>query len=208
VNYDLFISNDPGVTGGITILYKNGKIEVHKMPVRAIVVNKKNKKVYDIDEMFDLLSRFRDKKVLYIQEKVSSRPGEGSVSAFSFGKSSGLTIGLAVGLGFQVVEVSPVTWKKHFPQLFTAEIANKKIEIKELRLLSKTIKDKSAKKENKLSIDRLNRKIKSEAKTAARELASSLYPKLADNFVKKNTDGMAESVLIALYGRDNKNELV
>ena len=63
-------------------------------------------------------------------------------------------------------------------------------------------------KEYKKQIDKLGRQVKAEAKTLARHLASDFYPELSDNFVKKNSDGVAESLLIALYGRDNQVELV
>jgi len=54
----------------------------------------------------------------------------------------------------------------------------------------------------------MQRDLKSQAKTNARLLAAKLYPGLAQKFEKKNTDGLAESLLIALYGRDKQNELV
>lgn len=206
--FDVVIGIDPGVVGGISIVYKNGVIDINKMPVQSIVVNKKNKKVYDLEKIVGIFKSLVGKKVLFLQEKVSSHPGEGSVSAFNFGKSSGSTLGIAYGLGFKVTEVSSIKWKRHFPQLVTEEMLEKKEEIKKLRVLSKTLKDKTAKKLNKKEIDRLYRQVKSAAKTAARELVSKLYPKLADNFQKKNSDGVAESVLIALYGKDKQNELV
>jgi len=208
--YNIIISCDPGVTGGISILDGKKIPIVYKMPVRDVIVNKKKKKEYDLDVILSILEPYRSKlkKVLYIQEKVQSMPGEGSVSSFKFGKSSGMTIGLAIGLNFTVVEVSPQKWKKEFPELITASIIKNKTEIKQLRLKSKTLKDKEQKKQNKKSIEKLGRQIKTEAKTAARELVSKKYPKLIDKFKKKNTDGMAESLLIAIYGRKNQNELV
>ena len=30
-------------------MYKNGKVNIHRIPVNAIVVNKKSKKIYDLD---------------------------------------------------------------------------------------------------------------------------------------------------------------
>lgn len=206
--YDVVIGLDPGVSGGISMVFKNGKVNVYKIPVIAKKVNKKNKKVYDLDAIAQLFAPYADKQVLYVQERVSSHPGEGSVSAFSFGKSSGLTIGMATAFGFEVVEVSSVSWKKHFPKLDTNSIILKKADIKKLRADSKTIKDKAQKKANKREIDKLNRQIKTEAKDAARNLAAKLYPDIAPCLVHKNTDGVAESLLIALFGRDKQDELV
>ncbi len=206
--FDMVVGLDPGVTGGITILYKNGKVNIHRIPVNSVVVNKKNKKTYDLKGIVDLLKPLRDKEVLFVQERVSSMPGEGSVSAFSFGRSAGSTIGIAMAMGFEVIEVGSMKWKKHFPKLVNDDIKDRKAEAKDLRVVAKTLKDKAAKKENKKHIDKLNRQVKSIAKTLARELVSSLHPELADDFKQKNSDGMAESLLIALYGRDKQNELV
>ena len=205
---DIVVGVDPGVYGGVSILYKNGKIHVHRIPIGQVVINKKNKKVYNLPAIAKLLKPLENKKVLFVQEKVASHPGEGSVSAFSFGKSAGATIGMAFALEFEVAEISSINWKKYFPLLVNDEIRDKKEETKQLRVLGKTLKDKKAKKENKKQIDKLNRQIKTISKTLARELAISLYPKLADTLKQKNSDGMAESLLIAIYGRENKDELV
>ena len=83
-----------------------------------------------------------------------------------------------------------------------------KEDAKKLRIEAKTIKDKDLKKANKKELDRISRRVKSEAKTASRELASEKYPVLAHLFEKKNSDGLAESLLIAIFGRDTQNELV
>lgn len=206
--FDMVVGLDPGVTGGITIVYKNGKVNIHRIPVETVVVNKKTKKKYDLEGVVVLLKPLDSKKVLFVQERVSSMPGEGSVSSFNFGRSAGSTIGIAYALGFDVVEVGSMKWKKHFPLLINDEIIDYKAQAKELRIKAKTLKDKAAKKENKKQLDKLNRQVKSVAKRLARELVISLHPDLADNFKQKNSDGMAESLLIALYGRDNQNELV
>ena len=206
--FDIVIGLDPGVTGGITIVYKNGKVNIHRIPIETVVVNKKTKKKYDLKGVVALLKPLDGKEVLFVQERVSSMPGEGSVSSHNFGRSAGSTIGIAYALGFSLVEVSSMKWKKHFPLLINDEIRDFKAQAKDLRVIAKTLKDKGAKKENKKQIDKLNRQVKSVAKRLARELVISLHPELKDDFKQKNSDGMAESLLIALYGKDNQNELV
>ncbi len=206
--YDIIIGIDPGITGGISILFKNGQVNVYPMPVKKKIINKKNKRVYDIKKIVDIISPFTSKKVLFVQEKVSSMPGEGSVSAFMFGKSSGLTIGAAVALKFEVVEVSPATWKREFTSLVTSDIITLKQSIKELKEIGKTLKDKQAKKENKKNVDKLSRQVKKLSKDMARNIISCKYPQLSHLLQKKNSDGVAESLLIALYGRENQDELV
>ncbi|HUS48611.1 MAG TPA: hypothetical protein VMZ91_00460 [Candidatus Paceibacterota bacterium] len=229
-NCVVVIAIDPGLTGGISVLDKNKEMIVCKMPVKPIVVNKKKKNTYDMVEIIKLFSSYKDKKVLFFIEKQGVRRGEGSVSAMTIGKNYGQLLGAAYAFNFDVVEVTPQKWKKQFPELVTQGIIDKKAEIKELRIsfkeeleklvvLGKTLKDKGLKKQNKeqikilekeskKQIDKINRQVKAEAKTNARELVMHLYPKMADKFVKKNTDGLSESVLIALYGKENQNELV
>ena len=212
-SFDIVIGLDPGVTGGITVVYKNGKVKIYRIPVETVTVNKKTKKKYDLKGIVALLKPMVGKRVLFIQEKVTSMPGEGSTSSFNFGHSSGSTIGIATAFGFNVVEVGSAKWKKDFPELINDEIRDFKAKAKELREESKTLKDKDLKKANKKQIDKLGRQVKTVAKRLARELVISLHPELADDFKQKNSDGMAESLLIALYGkklygRDNQNELV
>ena len=100
----------------------NGKVVIIRIPVEKVVVNKKTKKKYDLKSVVDHLEPLRGKKVLFVQEKVSSMPGEGSVSAFSFGMSAGSTVGIAYALGFEVVMVGSTKWKSLFPELIDDEI--------------------------------------------------------------------------------------
>lgn len=202
-----FIGLDPGIMGGISVIDSNNKAIIYKNPTQSIIVNKKKKNVYDLKKFLEILSPYRG-KALFVQELVGVRPGEGGVSAFGFGKSSGFTIGMATALEFEVIEISPVKWKKAYENLKSDSILDKKEKIKELKDLDKILKDKKGKKENKKMIEKLNRDIKADAKSLARKLAGELYPDLLESFKNKNSDGVAESLLIALYGRNHKDELV
>jgi hypothetical protein len=205
MNYEYILAIDCGLMGAITILNKNDDLPIiYKIPVKKVIINKKNKNIYDVDAILQIIKNYKDKKLLYIVEKQSVRNGEGAVSAMTIGKNYGMLLGMGYALDFDVIEVSPQTWKKYFPELITPEIINKKGEMKELRQLSKNLKDKEEKKENKRQVDKLGRQAKALAKTNARQLASRLYPEIEDKFQKVNTDGLAESLLIAIYG---KNEL-
>ena len=208
LKYSIVVGLDPGIYGGLCILEKNKEPLVYKIPLKDIIINKKKKKEYDLIEIVKILKPYMNKNVLFIQERVGVHSGEGSVSGFGFGRSSGFTLGIAYALGFAVIEITPQRWKKHFPELINDIIREKKKEVKELREEGKILKDKEEKKQNKRQIDKLNRKIKAEAKSLARELASKKYPGLKDKFEKKNTDGLAESLLIGIFGKDNKSELV
>ncbi len=208
MSFKIVASVDPGLSGGISILENNEHPLVYKIPVKKTIVNKKNKNIYDIIKIIDIFKKYRNKEVLFVIEKQSVRPGEGAVSAMTIGKNYGLLLGIAYALNFNVIEISPQKWKKHFPELINDVILKKREEIKELRIIGKKLEEKEEKKQNKKEIDKINRQIKKEAKKNARELASIKYPVLKDKFIKTNTDGIAESLLIAIFGKEKQNELV
>lgn|GEM_PF-3240151 len=200
--FEIIIGIDVGLSGGISVL-ESDSISAQKIPVKSVVVNKKKKNVYDTEKIVEILAKYKDKKVLFIQEAVSCMPHEGAVSSFSFGKSSGLTLGMASALGFKIVEVHPQKWKKYFSQLTTQSIIDLKAQVKKLKEEGKIIKDKALKKLNKKEVDRLNRSIKAEMKASSINYVKQLYPEMENILKFKNTDGIAESVLIALHGKEN-----
>lgn len=213
---NLIIGIDVGLMGGISIIEGEKKPLVYRIPVKKIVVNKKNKNTYDMIKIVDIFKKYKEKKVMFYIERQGVRPGEGSVSALTIGKGWGQLIGTAYAFGFDIIEVTPQTWKKQFPELITDEMMDIKTEMKELRVYGKGLKDKDPKKENKKQIDKLGRQFKKNAKEQARLLVSMKYPKLSDKFKLVNSDGLAESLLIALYGKSQdkfirekkQNELV
>jgi hypothetical protein len=201
--YKIVIGVDPGITGGISILEGKKLPKAIRIPTQKIIVNKKTKNKYDICAISDILREYSSKKVLFCQESVGVMPHEGSVSAFSFGRSVGSMEGIAAAFGYHLTDVRPAKWKSHFPQLQTEDIKKYKDDLKQLRLDYKTIEEDGLKKANKKEVKRINNLIKTEAKSAARQLVSTFYPELADKFVKKNSDGVAESLLIAIWAKEN-----
>ncbi len=197
----VIVGVDVGLTGGISILIGKKTPLVYKIPVKKIVVNKKNKNTYDMPSIVNILKKYKDDNVLFYIERQSTRPGEGAVSAMTIGKGYGQLLGVAYAFAFNIVIVSPRTWKKCFPELTTDEMLDIKAGMKKSRLFGKTLEDKDQKKENKRYIEKLGRNFKSLAKNEARKLVSTKYPGLSDLFKKKNSDGLAESLLIAIYGR-------
>lgn len=206
--YDYFIGIDVGLSGGISVLDDNDELLIYKMPIMKKIVNKKEKNTYNMLEIIKIFKQYKDKNILFCIEKQGVRPGEGSVSAMTIGKGFGQLLGAAYAFEFDVIEVLPTSWKKYYPELSTDGISDKKSIIKQMKDKSKTLKDKALKKANNKEIDKINRAIKSEAKGAAIELVKVLYPQIRDALKHKNSDGVAESVLIAKYGRDKKDELV
>lgn len=196
-NYNIVISCDPGQKGGFSIFkLNNGECtetpDVMGIPLKKIIKNKKEKNVYDLNKIVNIFNEYCGQKVIFVQELVGVKPGEGTVSAMSFGKSLGQLEGLVVALGFDYYEIPPQTWKKGFASLETKEIT-------ELREKAKKIKSDKLNKQDKKEIRGINNKIKEEAKNAARYYVSSLYPNIKDKFELKKDDGKAESVLIGLY---------
>lgn len=198
----IIIGIDVGLTGGLTIIDGSKTPSVHPMPLKKIVVNKKDKRVYDMVAIVAIFKKYVGKDVVFVIEKQGVRQGEGTVSAMTIGKGFGQLLGAGFAFEFEVIEVTPQSWKKDYPELITDEMRDIKDEMKALRYEAKKIEGNEDKKENKKHVDKLGRKFKSLAKTEARGLASKLFPILSDKFVKVNTDGMAESVLIALYGKN------
>lgn len=127
------------------------------------------------------------KLVAYI-EQVWANPTDGAIGAFSFGKSAGQWEGLAAGLEIPLMGVPPQTWKAAMVPLT----------IKQPRLA----KDASKKQKSATKLATKNAK-----KNAARNRAMQLFPKLADRFQLKNSDGLAEVAMIAEYGRRIENSL-
>jgi len=212
--YDYVIGVDPGLSGGITILDGNkDKMDVYPMPINTLTkgTKKKPKKVNEIDcqGTVDLLSPYDGKKVLFVIERVTARGGEAPNRAFNFGYGWGYIQGVAWTLGFDVKIVTPQKWKKYFPELETSEISKMRDDISFLKEDVKDMQEKKIPKdkikEKKKEISQNDSKLKRLAKSAAREVVSQKYPKQKDEFKRVKDDGKAESVLIALYG---KNELV
>ena len=93
---------DPGKTGGATILDGEGNI------VAKFGFTKKTD--HDISEW--IRDQTKGRKVIAYIERVSSSPKMGVVSAFSFGRSFGMLVGLLTGLKVSFDFVSPAVWQR------------------------------------------------------------------------------------------------
>lgn len=173
----IFIAMDPGMSGAVSIIEEND-VFVFDVPTKVI----DEKKDYDIKTMSAILRKYEKEQVICLIENVYSMSAQGVVSVFSFGRGKGIWEGVAHTLGFNVFMVSPQAWKKSFPEL-----------------INKIKPDKTKSKSEQSKEKRLN---KAAAKTRARELASKLYPKLADKFAKVKDDGRAEAILMATHIKD------
>lgn len=204
----LYAGIDPGFLGSLAILLGNSPIII-PTPIINIKVKKRtkgkgmhevNKKLFDMQKMYDSLAQFKGCDVSLCIEKVSTMPGESPISSFIFGEGYGYWKMAAVACGFKYTEIRPAEWKEFFPQLLaSSQIEDIRESIKALRGQVKVTKDKKQNNRIKLDISTLNRQLKGLAKDAAREYAAKLYPEVADMFKLKKNDGAAEAMLICHY---------
>lgn len=101
---------DPGLTGALGVLdFENYKLHMWDTPTYSVKVGDKVRKRCDELAYRDALAMFPLDLVLI--EKVASTPNDGHVGAFTFGKVTGIAIGLIIGLGLELDEETPAKWK-------------------------------------------------------------------------------------------------
>ena len=100
----VFIGIDPGINGGIAIIY-NDAYSVTKWP-------------NTIQEMADVLITLKDQApnlpMYCVIEKVHSFPGNSGKSMFTFGSNYGQWLGILATLRIPYIEVIPNKWMKHY----------------------------------------------------------------------------------------------
>jgi Holliday junction resolvasome RuvABC endonuclease subunit len=98
---------DPGFSGGISLFEDGECIEAFPMP---FYIADNEKKVINGKIIADYIKiNSVDKAVI---EFVHALPRDGSVSAFSFGKNTGIIIGSIQACGIPIIEIAPQKWKK------------------------------------------------------------------------------------------------
>ena len=106
---------DPGLNGGLVLLDKDGAIAFKSvMPTIKLKSGKKTKNILDLPALFSMLSSLDVSTCYY--EKVSSMPGQGVSSTFSFGYSFGAIEMALVACKIPYVLVPPQTWCKEMHQ--------------------------------------------------------------------------------------------
>ena len=100
----VFIGIDPGINGGIAIIY-NDVYTVKKCP-------------NTVQEMANELIALKDQApnlpMYCVIEKVHSFPGNSGRSMFTFGNNYGQWLGILATLKIPYTEVIPSKWMKHF----------------------------------------------------------------------------------------------
>lgn len=103
----MFIGIDPGLSGAIAGIKKNGELWVLKVPTFK---NAKGKTKYLIGEMVNILEGENITGVAL--ESVHAMPGQGVTSMFSMGQGLGIWQGVLTALKIPFVMVPPQTWQK------------------------------------------------------------------------------------------------
>lgn len=106
------IGIDIGITGAIAVVPEDGtKAWVIDMPAITIERNKKTKRLVDGRGIARELSRLRGETYAFVEAAQASQ-NMGVVSAFSYGESFGLVVGVLNALGIPVQPARPVVWKR------------------------------------------------------------------------------------------------
>jgi crossover junction endodeoxyribonuclease RuvC len=104
------IGIDPGLSGAIVIMDGDTPIEWHRMPtMKTGSANRVNAPALAAIIRPYL---YLDKQIRVYVELVSSMPGQGVASMFSFGHSAGVIQGVLGAFEIPVTMVTPSQWKK------------------------------------------------------------------------------------------------
>ena len=107
----MIIAIDPGLSGSIIIMARNGNYIDHLlMPVIQVGAGKR---VNGAAVHAFIRDWIEDIPAHCFIESVNAMPGQGVSSMFRFGHSAGLVEGVVTGLGIPLTLVTPQTWKKH-----------------------------------------------------------------------------------------------
>lgn len=188
------IGIDPGISGAIALLDADGNpIKVCRPPLIQEVKNGRIRNKLNLSLTLELLAEMKaaavGSRLMVYMEQVSSRPTDGGIQAFAFGKNVGHWEALVVAMGLPYNSVHPATWKK--------EMVAKTVAVPKLP-------GKMSKKQK----SRIGRQVTQARKFAAIEAANRMFPSHAEWFKKSTGDGPAEALLIAEWGRRQENAIV
>jgi len=175
------IGIDPGMYGAFWVLNKSGSTgRWIDMPFKP----KKKGKSQGLDEIAirSFLAQFSIQDSIIILEKIFFSPLLRGKGGFQFGMYYGIVKGIAVGMGFVVKDVTPISWKSYYGLMSTKK--------------GKFTKDHSIKKAITLNPLFRTKFIFRKILTRRKGINEG---KTYTQTVKK--DGRAEAYLIAEYGR-------
>jgi crossover junction endodeoxyribonuclease RuvC len=106
----IILGIDIGLTGALAIVDEHRVVFVDDIPIFVIKHGKTTKKELDLGGLRGVMAAHSYDHVFI--EEVGTRPGEGRVSAHTFGKTAGRIEGLVVGLGRPYSMVRPQVWQR------------------------------------------------------------------------------------------------
>ena len=106
----VFVGIDTGLTGAVAFR-NDSSMKVFDTPTIKEEKRGKSRRIYDVKAMDRLFLPYTKIDVVVALELAHAFPGEGSVSSFRFGFGFGLYQGIIIAHGFELVVVSPRTWK-------------------------------------------------------------------------------------------------
>lgn len=98
---------DPGLSGALALLDVDGSLEVVDMPTLQL-----KKRVIDEYALARIIDDWAGRVREVWLEQVATRPGEGAVGAFTFGRGYGLLRGICAANFLTIIDVTPQTWKR------------------------------------------------------------------------------------------------
>ena len=105
----MILGIDIGVAGAIALLTDAGDLlDIFDMP--TLDDGPKGRRAVNGPLLAELIAKTHAKHA-YV-ELVGSRPGEGSVGAFAFGRSRGVVEGVLAALSIPVTLIAPPSWKR------------------------------------------------------------------------------------------------
>lgn len=110
---------DPGQNGAVALFNTVGVVN-HLGDLPTYIEQRKGgkkKKHLDANKLAEFLKAQSVSALLV--ESVHAMPGQGVVSMFNFGVTTGIIRGVAAGVGIEYMTITPQSWKKHVGLLGT-----------------------------------------------------------------------------------------
>lgn len=127
---NITIGVDVGIHGGISYFdtVSHELLDIKKMPLLKIERGGKEKNFIDLDKLKFYLEipKVHNDSAIVILEDLHAFPGQGVVSMATLLEQKGLVRGVAKGLGYDELLISPKTWQKYFNLTPPKEIKGKK----------------------------------------------------------------------------------
>lgn len=112
----MILGTDPGLTGALVLLAKDGERIIRCWDMPTAVTGKTRSVnaplLADLIREAIELSDQQGERLQAVVERVASRPGQGIASSFNFGMGFGTLLGALGALDVRISLVTPPQWKK------------------------------------------------------------------------------------------------